>query len=572
MSSDRPRTERGPRPHWSELKPETDTPREQGRAGSDSSAVGLFVLVVTSVASVAVFATAGAAWSEIHARPAEFVALALLALVLQVVSVDVYGRGSLSVAGLGFLAVGFGFGPGAAMLSAVGAAAIHAIKKRPKPQKAVFNVSVFALSACGAALTYDLANGGSASDLRRLGAAVAAGAVFTALNVVLLCSVMSLAERLSPLAIWTERFRWLTPHYLSFGPLAIAAVIAYERIGPAGVAAFAVPPALLVFTTRQYLNRTRESVVELRTANTQLSDRNADLQTLLALSSGLAARAHDRDDLIRHVERSLGNLLGGRFSIALGEHAPGLPLRAGGDPIGGLVVEDGERFDAERWERLSDALVPHLSTALESAQLVVEVRERHVATIAALSRSMEVKDGYTGGHTERVSDVAAALGRRLGYRGEHLDALEIGALLHDIGKIGIPERILHKPGPLDEEEWTVMKTHPVLSEHILSGIGLSPIVLQVARSSHERMDGDGYPDGLAGEEIPLPARIVLVADAFDALTSDRPYRKGRSVELALEEIRTATGPQFCERVVAALERVYREEPEILGATRLRAVV
>jgi hypothetical protein len=530
------------------------------------------VVVVTSLASVALFASAEGAWSAMHRQPLEFGALVALTLLLQVLAVDVYARGSISVAGIGMLAVGFALGPGAAMFAAMSAAAAHALKKRSRPHKAVFNGSVFALAVFAAVIVFEAVGGKGGSDVVRLGAAAAAGTVFTLVNIGLLSGVMSVAERLPLTAVWKERFRWLTPHYLSFGPLAIAAIIAYERIGPAGIAAFALPPALMVFTVRQYLDRTRESVVELRAANTTLSERNADLQTLLTLSSGLAARAHDRDDLIRHVERSLGDLLGGRFAIAMGSGAPGVPLRAGGEPIGGLVIEPGERFDSERWERLSNALMPHLSTALESAQLVVEVRERHLATIAALSRSMEVKDGYTGGHTERVSDVTAAIGRRLGFRGQDLDALEIGALLHDIGKIGIPERILHKPGPLDDEEWEVMKQHPLLSEHILSGIGLSPIVLQVARSSHERMDGKGYPDGLAGAEIPIPARIVLVADAFDALTSDRPYRRGCSVELALEEIRKNTGAQFCPRVVGALERVYREEPEILGVTRLRAVV
>src|SRR5205085_12522981 len=143
-----------------------------------------------------------------------------------------------------------------------------------------------------------------------------------------------------------------------------------------------------------------------------------------------------------------------------------------------------------------------------------EVRRRHLETIAALARSMEAKDYYTGGHTERVSDVAVAIAKELGMDEDEVEAVEVGALLHDIGKIGIPERILHKPGPLDEEEWKVMREHPVISEYILSEVDLSPIVLQVARSSHERIDGMGYPDRLDGDLIPLPARIVLVADAF----------------------------------------------------------
>jgi hypothetical protein len=131
-------------------------------------------------------------------------------------------------------------------------------------------------------------------------------------------------------------------------------------------------------------------------------------------------------------------------------------------------------------------------------------------------------------------------------------------------------RLLHRRHA-GRQHRSIMRTHPVLSEHILAGVGLSPIVLQVARSSHERVDGQGYPDGLSGEHVPLPARIVLVADAFDALTSDRSYRKGTTAERAIEEIRAHAGTQFCPRVVAALERVYREEPGLLGATRLRVV-
>jgi HD domain-containing protein/MASE9 protein len=207
----------------------------------------------------------------------------------------------------------------------------------------------------------------------------------------------------------------------------------------------------------------------------------------------------------------------------------------------------------------------------ELVTLANTVRKTHRDLIAALSRSMEAKDIYTGGHVERVAEISVALAKRLGYSGADLDAIEIGALLHDIGKIGIPERILHKPGPLDDSEWETMRRHPIVSEFILSGIDLHPFVTQIARSGHERIDGTGYPDGLAGEDIPLPARIVLVADAFDALTSDRPYRDKRPPHQALAEIRANSGAQFCPRVVAALERLAREEPQILGTIPIWAV-
>jgi putative nucleotidyltransferase with HDIG domain len=201
----------------------------------------------------------------------------------------------------------------------------------------------------------------------------------------------------------------------------------------------------------------------------------------------------------------------------------------------------------------------------------LSLRRAHKDTITALSRSMEAKDLYTGSHTERVAAVAVGIARRLGFRDEELEAIEIGALLHDIGKIGIPEDVLRKPGKLTEDEWELIKTHPVISDYILSELNLHPFVRQCARSSHERIDGTGYPDGLNGEAIPLPARIVLVADALDALTSTRPYRAARPILGAFAEIQAHTGTQFCPNVVAALEELWRKEPGVFTAEAFKPV-
>jgi diguanylate cyclase (GGDEF)-like protein len=186
------------------------------------------------------------------------------------------------------------------------------------------------------------------------------------------------------------------------------------------------------------------------------------------------------------------------------------------------------------------------------------VNPTYLETIAALARSIE-RDSGNGW----VRPLSVALARSLGYRAEDLEAIEIGALVHDVGTIGVPERILNKPGPLTDDEWEQVKEHPVASDRILSGFELHPFVRQIARWSHERVDGRGYPDGLAGEEIPLPARIVLVADALDALASDRPYRSARSITDALEVLRTHAGTQFCPTVVDAVERLWRDRPEAL---------
>jgi diguanylate cyclase (GGDEF)-like protein len=185
----------------------------------------------------------------------------------------------------------------------------------------------------------------------------------------------------------------------------------------------------------------------------------------------------------------------------------------------------------------------------------------YLETLAALSRSMQPGSGNS--RPEWIRKLSVELARTLGYRLEDLEAIEVGTLLHDIGKSRLPERILNKPGPLTAAEWEEMRRHPVASDSMLSQLELHPFVRQIARSSHERIDGKGYPDGLAGDEIPLPARIVLVADAFGALASDRPHRPARPVSEALAELRANAGTQFCPTVLAALESLLREQPERL---------
>jgi HD-GYP domain-containing protein (c-di-GMP phosphodiesterase class II) len=547
-------------------------------AATRDGVVGALIAVVASVASVALVLSAAGAWREIGDRPWVFAAFLVVTLGLQLVNVEVYGRGTLSFAGTGLLALGFAFGPGAAMAVAVLAGAVNNVRRRAQPHKGLFDGAQFTLAVGTGAGFYHLVTQAGTSTMIKVTSALAAGALYMAVNAGLVTLAMSLSENTPFLSVWRERFRWFTPYYLASGPLALALVIAYDKTGVTGLFAFAIPPAFMMLSVRQYIARTRESVEEVRRANeeltranAQLEQRNDDLHTLFEFAGGLAARAHDSHELVGFAEQELQRLAGGVARVRLGDIAVagGISLRSGGSIVG-TVELDGERSD-ERWQRLREAILPQLATALESSELIDQVRKTHLATIAALSRSMEAKDYYTGGHTERVSDVSVALAKRLGFTGSDLDALEIGALLHDIGKIGIPERILHKPGSLDDEEWRVMKEHPIISEYILSGVDLPEIVLQIARNSHEAYDGSGYPDGLSGEDIPLAARIVLVADAFDALTSDRPYRRGRHLRAAMDEIRAHSGLQFCPSVVEAMEQVYREEAHILGATSLRAV-
>jgi hypothetical protein len=562
-------------------RPETDTMQsgvpEKPPPGSRRDP-NVLISLVASAATAIIALTAVAAWHAVSARPGMFLTFCALTIALQLSQVEVYGRGATSFASAGVLALGFAFTVGAAMVVAAVLGLVVLVARRGRLNRGVFDAAQFGLAAGAGTAIFHAVGPENWPAAARIAPAVAAGVLYMVVNVSLLTAAMSMAEGRSAREIWCERFRWLTPYYFCAGPLALALNLSYEKVGITGLLAFTLPPAAMMFSVRQYVVRTRRSVEEVRAANeelhaanAQLAEHNEDLQALFQFAGGLSSRAHDRTSLTGYAEEALSKLTGAQAEIALGKGEGGIGLVAGGSRIGGLHLAQTPGFEGERWDRLRDAILPQLATALESAGLVEQERALRLATIAALARSMEAKDYYTGGHTERVSEVAVALGSRLGYSGIELDAIEIGALLHDIGKIGIPERILHKPGPLDDEEWKVMKEHPVISEYILSEVDLHPIVLQVARSSHERMDGKGYPDGMSGGQIPLPARIVLVADAFDALTSDRPYRSARTVPVAMEELRSHSGTQFCPTVIAAIEALYREEPQVLGAAALRAV-
>ena len=420
----------------------------------------------------------------VRSDPLGFAGFAFFALSLQLLCAGLYGNGAEGAAAIAIVGAGISFGPAAAVAIAVLAAlGKWVVRKRvlAPSHAAFFEIANYALSAAAGAYGYQAVAEANGSALVRFLAAVVAVVAFRGVNSALLGIVTGVAGRL-PFRTGWERLRWASAHKLVYASLAFATALAYHETGLTGLAAFAVPPAILAMSVRRYVRHTRASVEGVLRANEELRRSNADLA--------------------------------------------------------------------------------------ESSRLL---RKAHLARIAALYRSMEAKDHDTGSHTERVAAVAVAVAYKLGYRGDELEAIEIGALLQDIGKIGIPESVLHKRGPLSDDEWKLMREHPVISDYILSGVDLHPFVRQIARSSHERIDGQGYPDGLAGNEIPLPSRITLVADAFDALTSNRPYRIGRSIAAALAELRAHAGTQFCPLVVEALEALAQEAPQVLARRTLHAV-
>ncbi len=203
-------------------------------------------------------------------------------------------------------------------------------------------------------------------------------------------------------------------------------------------------------------------------------------------------------------------------------------------------------LEAYELKENNDRLLVELSQALSDLESV------SVGTIRALADALDAKCDYTAGHSLRVSRFAVLIGRQLGLSPEHLRDVELGGILHDIGKIGVPESILWKPGSLTPEEKEIMSKHPVTSAEIIGDLKGLWRAREYVRHHHEYYDGTGYPDGLAGETIPIGSRIILVSDAYDAMTTDRPYRQAIGHEKAMAELVKLAGKQFDPKVVEAL--------------------
>jgi diguanylate cyclase (GGDEF)-like protein/putative nucleotidyltransferase with HDIG domain len=218
--------------------------------------------------------------------------------------------------------------------------------------------------------------------------------------------------------------------------------------------------------------------------------------------------------------------------------------------VASLPPDRADDFDDAKMSLLA-GLAHQAKLAITNAGSFESLESTFVSTIEALANALEANDEYTSSHTRWITDMALKVGTELGLDSKALKQLELGALFHDIGKIGIPASILLKPGPLTPEEREIMQQHPDLGAKILAPIERLSEVRSIVRSCHEHYDGRGYPDGVTGEAIPLEARIVLVCDAFHAMTTDRPYRKRLSVDEACRRLQDAAGTQFDPRVVKA---------------------
>jgi len=232
-------------------------------------------------------------------------------------------------------------------------------------------------------------------------------------------------------------------------------------------------------------------------------------------------------------------------------------LRSPRQRLGVLQLDRGIFQDAfeESDLYLADAVAASVAVGIESAQLVEQQREQFIQTVTSLARAVEVRDQYTGDHTRRVTDYALLLAEELRLPAMEKYQIQIGTPLHDIGKIGIDDAILRKPGKLSHDEFESMKTHTVKGAAILESINnLSPMI-PIVRHHHERWDGTGYPDRLSGDGIAMTARIVAVADAFDAMTTDRPYRPALATEQAFQELVRMAGKHFDPTCIDAFMRL-----------------
>jgi len=256
------------------------------------------------------------------------------------------------------------------------------------------------------------------------------------------------------------------------------------------------------------------------------------------------------EDIERHPEITKGQ---GQYKSRSFISAPILciPMKLQDGIVGiiNLTEKKGEKSFTSGDLKLLSAVAYQTAISIQNTRLVEDLKDLIFNIIKSLISAIDAKDHYTRGHSERVTDLSVAIGRAMGLEDEIIETLQMAGLLHDIGKIGVPEAVLLKEGKLTIEEWAFIKAHPDYGVRIIEHIKQMEEIIPLVRHHHERFDGRGYPEGRKGSEIPLGARIINVADAYDAMTSNRPYRKKLSEDVARDELKNNAGSQFDREVV-----------------------
>ncbi|MFQ6097142.1 MAG: HD domain-containing phosphohydrolase, partial [Armatimonadota bacterium] len=274
-----------------------------------------------------------------------------------------------------------------------------------------------------------------------------------------------------------------------------------------------------------------------------------------ASAGAVAQTAFEHSGPVTTVElpKAPASRAGRKLRRIFGEEFAFVALRAHDQPLGLLGVgrSRGRGHYGHRELRILRYTGDAASVAIDNHLNRRRLEQSYLKAMQALAIALESRDDYRAGHSERVARLSVAIGRNLGLPEHDLQAIEGGCILHDIGKVGVPHAILRKPGPLTPEETRAVQEHPIIGEELVKDMPLMGSVRSIIRHHHERWDGHGYPDGLDGREVSLDARIVAVADVFDAMTSERPYRPAYSAREAEETIRAGGGSCFDPEVVAA---------------------
>jgi len=434
----------------------------EAKAGHRQQLVNAFITSLWVATGIGVWQT----WA-LPARDDLAVLIVLVGLTIagRMWKISLYQRGHTAIYPAIIAAGAIYFGPTTGALLGVVAGLVHWPWKS-HPRKYIFDAGQHALTAIvvGSLPKSVIVWSALPPGINLIATGLMVGAFVYVISWGLVITVMTLDEWLSPFQVWKERCAWLAPHFAVYGCLAIGMAKVIPLLGASGLLIYALPLFMMRVLARQFIDHTRDSVLQLREAHEALATEHASL------------------------ERAYG------------------------------------------------------------------------ATRTAFSGMLRARDDETEGHSERVTGLARLIGKAMHLAPSDLSALELGAQLHDVGKVGVPDAILLKPGKLTAEEWLEMRRHPVLGSELIANIPFLAVALPVVLFHHERWDGSGYPDGLQGVDIPLNARIFAVADVYDALVSDRPYRRGMHPIEAIAIIERDTGSHFDPMVVAAfLEVVQRED-------------
>ncbi len=547
--------------------------------------------------------------------------LLALAAELRPVPLDVEGEWLVSYAFVfvvsGVLILGWAWG----ILIGTSSILLAQLPMRPGPLRLAFNSAVYAIAAGSASLPQLAIRFGPDSNLGVLiGLSFLAGAIFVTANVALVCGAIGLAAGQPVRKVMDDHLRHSGPAFTVMVFVVAQAVLVWHQ-SPYLLPLVGAPLFALNLYQRAAIKRHAAEVEAARDNLTRLGNQRAYEETI----GEAIAEAEPRDTLVLYlldVDRfkqvndrhghPAGDAVLARLGELIEELAPRGGYRIGGDEFAVLLRGDDPAVEAfpellrERLAALKIAGVPepvtlsvgvahfpdhaHDASSLKRrADLALYRSKRNgkdrtsvfrpgetlfaddsgaegesdtgsIVAVRRLLAALSVRHGRVGEHSTAVADLARAIGRTLGVESGELDHLYLAGLLHDLGKISTPDAILFKPGPLTVEERTVMQKHSRVGFDLLEGLELAPVDDWILHH-HEHWDGTGYPGGLAGAEIPFGSRIVLVADAFDAMTSERPYRRALSVPAAMGELRDLAGRQFDPLVVSALETCLAAEPD-----------